>query len=70
MHDSLSSEQAKEGATDCLLGKREVAARLRISRRTLDQWMRNGRVPYFKIQKSVRFRWPDVLAKLQALRIN
>jgi Helix-turn-helix domain len=70
MHDSLATEQAKDRATDCLLSKKEVAARLRISPRTLDQWMRRQRVPYLKIQKSVRFHWPDVLAKLQALRVN
>jgi excisionase family DNA binding protein len=65
-----TTEQVIDRATDGLLDKREVAARLRISPRTLDVWMRNKRVPFLKIGKSVRFRLPDVLAKLNAYRVN
>jgi Helix-turn-helix domain len=53
-----------------LLSKREVAARLRISPRTLDQWMRKKRVPYLKISKSVRFHWPAVLQRLNEFRVG
>lgn len=49
---------------DQLLEKQDVAHRLQISTRTLDQWMREGRIPFFKIGKTVRFRWEDVLAHL------
>ena len=49
---------------DELLDKRETADRLKISTRTLDQWMREGRVSYLKISKTVRFRWGDVIAHL------
>ncbi|MEQ1853461.1 MAG: helix-turn-helix domain-containing protein [Chthoniobacteraceae bacterium] len=52
-------------AIDEVLKKPEVARRLRISCRTLDQWMRDGRICHLKIGKTVRFRWPDVLAHLQ-----
>jgi len=51
-------------AIDRLLRKPEVAQRLEISCRTLDEWMRAGRVPYLKIGKTCRFRWADVLAHL------
>jgi len=37
-------EQVIDRATDGLLSKKEVAARLRISPRTLDAWMRQGRL--------------------------
>jgi excisionase family DNA binding protein len=58
-------------AEDGLLTKRELAERLQISLRTCDSWMRNGRVPYFKIgPKTVRFRWNDVLEKLGSYRVN
>lgn len=49
----------------------ETAQRLRISTRTLDEWMRAGRVPFLKIGKTVRFRWSDVLAHLNdRCRVN
>lgn len=52
--------------------KLETAERLKISTRTLDTWMRAGRVPFLKIgSKTVRFRWADVLAQLQQnCRVN
>ncbi len=52
-------------AIDEVLKKPEVARRLKISCRTLDQWMRDGRICHFKIGKTVRFRWADVLAHLE-----
>ncbi len=52
-------------AIDEVLKKPETARRLKISTRTLDQWMRDGRICHFKIGKTVRFRWADVLAHLQ-----
>ncbi len=56
---------------DEILSKAEAATRLKVSIRTLDAWMRIGRVPYLKIGKTVRFRWPDVLKHLnQNARIH
>lgn len=51
-------------STDEILDKQQTAARLQVSTRTLDVWMKAGRVPYLKVSKSVRFRWQDVLAHL------
>jgi excisionase family DNA binding protein len=59
-----------DGASDGLLNKRELAIQLRISKRTVDAWMRQKRLPFIKIGKTVRFRWPDVLEKLNSFRIN
>jgi excisionase family DNA binding protein len=53
-----------------LLRKRELAPQLGISRRTLDVWMAQGRIPFLKIGRSVRFRLSDVLEKLNAFRVN
>jgi excisionase family DNA binding protein len=50
---------------DELLEKPETASRLKVSKRTLDAWMRDGRVPFLKIGKTVRFRWPEVVAHLE-----
>jgi hypothetical protein len=57
-------------ASDGLHTKRELAVRLRRSPRTVDLWMRQGKLPYFKIGKTVLFRWPDVLEKLNQFRVN
>jgi excisionase family DNA binding protein len=56
--------------TNGLLRKPELANKLAISKRTLDVWMRNGRVPFLKVGKTVRFRLADVLEKLNAFRVN
>jgi len=53
-----------------LLKKRELAEKLAISKRTLDVWMSKGRIPFLKVGRSVRFRLPDVLEKLQTFRVN
>jgi excisionase family DNA binding protein len=52
-------------SADEILQKSATAERLKISTRTLDQWMRAGRVPFLKIGKTVRFRWNDVVAHLE-----
>jgi excisionase family DNA binding protein len=70
MNSSVNAERVVDGATDDLLIKREVAAKLRRSVRTVDAWMRAGRLPYFKLGRTVRFRWSDVLKKLSDYRVN
>jgi len=56
---------------DEILQKPELAERLKVSTRTLDQWMKAGRLPFLKIGKTVRFRWFDVLTELQGkCRVN
>ena len=63
-------KQILDRATESLLTKPEVAERLRRSKRTVDLWMRRGKLPYLKVGKSVLFHWPDVLEKLQTFRVN
>lgn len=65
-----TTKQAIGGASDGLLDKPELAAKLRISKRTVDVWMKKQRLPFIKIGKTVRFRWPDVLEKLNGYRVN
>jgi excisionase family DNA binding protein len=67
---SKTHDATADGATDGLLNKWELAPKLRISRRTVDLWMRRGWLPYIKLGKTVRFRWPDVLAKINERRVN
>jgi excisionase family DNA binding protein len=70
MNSSVNAERVVDGATDDLLIKREVAAKLKRSVRTIDAWMREGKLPYFKVGRTVRFRWSDVLKKLSDYRVN
>jgi excisionase family DNA binding protein len=46
------------------IGKPEVAKRLNKTLRTIDNWMARGILPYFKIGRSVVFKWSDVEAHL------
>ena len=70
MFSKDSAEQDADPATGGLLTKSEVAIKLRRSRRTVESWMRQKKLPYFKIGKTVLFRWPDVLEKLGQFRVN
>lgn len=70
MKTPIRENQAIDRASDSLDTKRELAARLRRSTRTVDDWMRKGKLPYIKIGKTVLFRWPDVLEKLNSFRVN
>jgi excisionase family DNA binding protein len=63
-------ENTADRLGDGLLTKRELARRLRLSLRTIDAWMRTKHLPYIKAGKTVRFRWEDVLEKLNAYRVN
>jgi excisionase family DNA binding protein len=46
------------------INKSEVARRLGRTLRTIDNWMRRGLLPYFKIGRSVSFKWSDVESHL------
>jgi excisionase family DNA binding protein len=63
-------EHGIDRASDGLLTKRELATKLRVSTRTVDDYMRRGRLCFVKLGKTVRFVWPDVLQKLSAYRVN
>jgi excisionase family DNA binding protein len=49
---------------DNYLTKREIAQRLRKEPRTIDNWMRRGILPYYKLGRTVAFKWSDVQAHL------
>ena len=50
---------------DQLLTKPQIADRLQVSTRTVDFWMAQGHLPFFKIGRCVRFCWPDVMARFR-----
>jgi predicted DNA-binding transcriptional regulator AlpA len=62
--------QPTSQSADEILDKRKLAHRLDKSVRTIDAWMKTGRLPYCKVGRSVMFRWSAVLEKLDAFRVN
>ena len=42
------------------IGKKEVSRRLNKGLRTVDNWMKRGLLPYYKIGRSVEFKWSEV----------
>lgn len=47
------------------LTKQQIAPRLNVSLRTVENMMANRDIPYWKRGKVVRFYWPDVLDALR-----
>ncbi len=48
----------------------ELAAILKVSRRTVDNYTKSRRIPYLKIGASVRFNVPDVMAALAKFTVK
>lgn len=48
------------------LDKRQLAARLNMTVRTIENWQKRGILPYIRIGKVVRFHWPEVVQQLKA----
>lgn len=51
---------------ELFITKSEVGRRLGIKPRTIDAWMKEGRLVFYKIGRAVRFRWSEVQAHLAA----
>jgi excisionase family DNA binding protein len=47
-------------AVDEYISKTEMAKRMDVSTRTIETWMRERKVPFEKIGRTVRFHWGDV----------
>lgn len=43
-----------------LVSRKEVAERLGVGMTTVDLWAKQGRFPYYKLGKSVRFEMKDI----------
>lgn len=46
--------------TPKLLNKVQIAERLSVTVRTIENWMDQGKIPYYKLGKIVRFDWDEV----------
>jgi excisionase family DNA binding protein len=61
---------AAERPEDYLLTKTDLAERLRVKPRTVDNWMAEGRLPFLKLGKTVRFSWPTVKESLLRFEVG
>ena len=61
---------AAERPEDYLLTKTDLADRLRVKPRTIDNWMAEGRLPFLKLGKTVRFFWPTVMDSLRQHQVG
>ena len=50
---------------DEMLTKEELAAKLKVTLRCIENWQRAGHLPFIKISSVVLFHWPDVVAHLK-----
>jgi excisionase family DNA binding protein len=66
MNDSPmnETENAITNPSDVMLTKAELAERLKLNIRTVENWQRRGILPFVKVGKIVLFHWPDVVEHL------
>jgi excisionase family DNA binding protein len=58
-HERMNNEFAQD---DNYITKKEMAARMNVTPRTIDSWMQKGLIPYRKLGRTVRFAWGEVSA--------
>jgi len=67
---TLPPTQADTVAAEPFINKREVAKRLGNTTRTVDNMMRRGMIPYYKLGYRVAYRWSEIQSHLaQTCRI-
>jgi hypothetical protein len=52
-----------EKGSDVMLTKEELAEKLKVSVRSIENWKHDGYLPFLKIANVVRFHWPTVLSQ-------
>jgi excisionase family DNA binding protein len=62
--NEVKAHPSEEGRMQRLLTKTESAQYCQVQTRTIDNWMKRGLIPYYKIGKSVRFRIDDIQTHL------
>ena len=50
--------------TDQLITKQELAKRLKVTTKTIEDWVKARRIPAIKMARAIRYSWPDVLLAL------
>lgn len=50
---------------DEMLTKQELAAKLKVTVRSIENWQRAGYLPYIRISSVVLFHWPEIVDHLK-----
>lgn len=61
---TISPEASPQQPGNEMLTKKELAAKLKVTVRTIENWQADGLLPYLKISSVVLFHWPDVIQHL------
>jgi excisionase family DNA binding protein len=64
--NSHESSRRGAGSGERLLSAREVGERLGIKPRTVSLWVRQGRLPAYRVGRYLRFDWDEVTRALEA----
>jgi excisionase family DNA binding protein len=67
--ENKNGSDSKGQPVEAYIDKLEVGRRLGASLRTIDGWMQAGLIPYYKMKRSVRFKWSEVEQQLGACRV-
>ena len=63
---SISIAARLENPCDEILTKEDLAAKMKVSVATIENWIRGGHLPVIQRLNVIRFYWPDVLAHIRA----
>ena len=66
MNEPQTAVEPARNASEEMLTKKELAARMKVTVRTIENWQRRGVLPFVKVQKVVLFQWTDVIEHLRA----
>jgi len=61
-----STPNIQSGNSDENAYQERAGARLKVTIRTIENWQREGFLPYIKISSVVLFHWPEIIEHLKA----
>ncbi len=65
---TANTGQENDPQHEAYISKSELGRRLNKQERTITYWMQRGWLPYYKIGRTVRFKWSEVEASLGQTR--
>jgi excisionase family DNA binding protein len=64
-YETQTQQRPNGNEPEGFITKEEVAKRLKKTVRTVENWQRKGILPFVKAERSVLFRWSDVVGHLE-----
>ena len=63
----INKTNTTEGQVQEFINKTELAKRLKVSTRTIDNWTKDGIIPKIKIKGCTRYNWASVCESLNSI---